>query len=433
MNMIAIKDLPVNTVPGRRISNLVLERSGSKDLAHDVDVVSRVLPFKISGHSIDNLIDWSDVPNDPMYRLLFPHRDMLIPKDFLEVERALNNSEKLKEVVANIRTRLNPHPGGQLNLNIPVEQSGLQHKYSETVLVFPKQGQTCHSYCSYCFRWAQFIGDDELKLAVDTPEVMVAYLKKHRHVTDVLLTGGDPLVMKTEKLSLYIKALLNPELDHIRTIRIGTKALSFHPARVATGPDADALLELSEKVIQSGKHLTYMLHFSHPREIEPAITQRAISRLIGTGSQLRSQSPVINHVNNDSSAWADMWKQQVNCGIHPYYMFVERDTGAHHYFGLPLSQTHEIYTEAIRQVSGLARTARGPVMSATPGKVVIDGTVKLPEGKAFVLRFLQARNPELVGRPFFAKWSATAQWWDELSPLGSDDELFFKPGASYEQ
>lgn len=113
-------------------------------------------------------------------------------------------------------------------------------------------------------------------------------------------------------------------------------------------------------------------------------------------------------------------------------MFVERDTGAHHYFGLPLSQTHEIYTEAIRQVSGLARTARGPVMSATPGKVVIDGTVNLPKGKAFVLRFLQARNPELVGRPFFAKWDSTAQWWDELSPFGAEDKPFFKSGDAYE-
>lgn len=432
MKIISVKDLPINTISGRRISRLVLERSGCKELAQDVDVVSRVLPFKISGHCIDNLIDWSDVPNDPMYRLLFPHRDMLTSEDFNAVACVLDNPEKLGEVVAGIRTHLNPHPGGQLDLNVPPEQSGFQHKYNETVLVFPKQGQTCHSYCSYCFRWAQFVNDKELKLAVDSPEAMVAYLKDHPFVTDVLLTGGDPLVMKTEKLALYINALMDPQLDHIKTIRIGTKALSFHPARVAIGADADALLRLSEEVVKNGKHLAYMLHFSHPREMEPAVTRRAISRLVETGAQLRSQSPVVNHVNGDSNAWADMWKQQVNCGIHPYYMFVERDTGAHHYFGLPLSQAHEIYTGAIRQVSGLARTARGPVMSATPGKVIIDGTVNLPDGKAFVLRFLQARQPELVGRPFFAKWDPKALWWDELSPYGKEDESFFTSGGAYE-
>lgn len=431
MNMITIKDLPVNTVPGRKIRNLVLERSGSPELAHDVDVVSRVLPFKISGHAIDNLIDWNNIPNDPMYRLLFPHRDMLLEEDFKTVEQALNEPDRLKDVVTDIRTRLNPHPGGQLNLNVPIEQGGLQHKYNETVLVFPKQGQTCHSYCSYCFRWAQFIGDNELKLAVENPEKMVSYLKENPQVTDVLITGGDPLVMKTEKLALYIRALLSPDLKHIKTIRIGTKAFSFHPARIAIGPDADALLKLSEEVVKRGKHLAYMLHFSHPKEMEPAITKRAIARMVETGAQLRSQSPVVNHVNNDPDAWAEMWKKQVNCGIHPYYMFVERDTGAHNYFGIPLSKAHEVYTAAIRQVSGLARTARGPVMSATPGKVVIDGTVNLHQGKAFSLRFLQARDSDLVGRPFFAKWDPNAQWWDDLYPLSKEDEPFFQTGGSH--
>jgi L-lysine 2,3-aminomutase len=387
-----------------------------------------VLPFKVSGHAVDHLIDWSKVPDDPIYRLLFPHRNMLLPEDFLLVESSCYDSKLLKIVVAGIRGRLNPHPGGQLEMNVPEEQDGLQHKYVETVLIFPKQGQTCHSYCSYCFRWAQFIGDTDLKIAVDSPESMVSYLKKYPMVSDVLLTGGDPLVMKTEKLAAYIRALLVPELSHIRTIRVGTKALSFHPARVAHGADADELLRLSEEVVQSGKHLAYMLHFSHPREMEPEMTRIAIRRLQSTGAQLRSQAPVVQHVNDSSEVWSRMWCDQVNSGIHPYYMFVERDTGAHHYFGLPLVRAHEIYTHAIRKVSGLARTARGPVMSATPGKVVVDGVANLPHGKALALRFLQARNADLVGKPFFAKYNANAQWWDELSPLANADQIFFNKG-----
>lgn len=429
MDMLAVKEVPINTFVGNRLSKLVLDRTHDQDLAYDVDVVSRVLPFKISGHVVEHLIDWSNVPNDPMYRLLFPHRDMLLPSDFSLVGRSINDPERLKQAVADIRGRLNPHPGGQLDMNVPEAQSGLQHKYAETVLVFPKQGQTCHSYCSYCFRWAQFVGDTDLKIAVDSPESMVSYLKSHPTVSDVLLTGGDPLVMKTEKLAAYVKALLVPELSHIRTIRIGTKALSFHPARVAMGADADELLRLSEDVVLSGKHLAYMLHFSHPREMEPDMTRMAIRRLQSTGAQLRSQAPVVRHVNDSSEVWSSMWREQVNAGIHPYYMFVERDTGAHHYFGLPLVRAHEIYTQAIRQVSGLARTARGPVMSATPGKVVVDGVAHLPQGKALALRFLQARNSELVGKPFFAKYDPNAQWWDELSPLGCADEVFFKKGC----
>ena len=323
---------------------------------------------------------------------------------------------------------LNPHPSGQLTKNVPREQPGLQHKYAETVLVFPKQGQTCHSYCGYCFRWAQFIGDAELKLAVDSPEAMVTYLRHHPEVTDVLITGGDPLIMKTELLARYVDAAL--ELEHIRTIRIGTKALSFHPARVAIGPDAADLLRLSERVVASGRQLAYMLHFSHPREMEPDLTRMAIRLLRSTGAQLRSQAPVVRHVNDDAAVWSRMWTEQVNSGIHPYYMFVERDTGAQHYFGLPLTRAHEIYREAISKVSGLARTARGPVMSATPGKVVVDGVVELPQGSAFALRFLQSRDPAQVGRPFFAKWDPAAQWWDELVPQGPHDQSFFEENMS---
>jgi hypothetical protein len=115
----------------------------------------------------------------------------------------------------------------------------------------------------------------------------------------------------------------------------------------------------------------------------------------------------------------------VHLGVEPYYMFVERDTGAQRYFALPLARAAQIYREAVQQVSGLARTARGPVMSATPGKVVVDGVVELAGGRAFVLHYLQARDPALVGRPFFAAYDPRAQWWDELRPYGPADHEFF--------
>lgn len=424
MTTVELTDPAVNSISGRRMVELVRARCGDDDLARDVEVVGRVLPFKVSAHVVENLIDWRAAPADPLYRLLFPHRDMIPPEDFTLVEGALGEPARLRKVVADVRSRLNPHPGGQLTRNVPEAQSGLQHKYAETVLVFPRQGQTCHSYCAYCFRWAQFIGEPGLKLAVDGPDEMSAYLRDHREVTDVLLTGGDPLIMKTDRLAQYVTALLRPGLDHIRTIRIGTKALSFHPARVAVGADAAELLRLAESVVDSGRQLAFMLHFSHPREMEPELTRTALRLLRDTGAQLRSQAPVVRHVNDDAAIWARMWTSQVNAGIHPYYMFVERDTGARNYFGLPLTRAHEIYRDAISQVSGLARTARGPVMSATPGKVVIDGVVELPHGKAFALHFLQARDPALVGRPFHAKWDPAVQWWDELVPLGYNDKIF---------
>ena len=67
-----------------------------------------------------------------------------------------------------------------------------------------------------------------------------------------------------------------------------------------------------------------------------------------------------------------MWREQSRLGIVPYYMFVERDTGPKRYFEVPLARTLDIFNTAYRQMSGIARTVRGPSMSALPGKVLID-------------------------------------------------------------
>ncbi len=422
----------LRTVSGRRLRELVLDRTGDFDLTHEVDVVSRVLPFKVSSYVVDELIEWDRAPDDAIYRLVFPHRDMLEPDDFAAIERALHSADqgKLRTAVEDVRDRLNPHPGDQITLNVPHDEGingwGLQHKYRETLLVFPRQGQTCHSYCGYCFRWAQFVGRSDLQLAVSGPEVMTDHLDLHPEITDVLLTGGDPLVMRTELLRQYVEPLLQPEREHVQTVRIGTKALSYWPHRVLAGEEADGLLRLLEELVDAGKHVAMMLHLSHPAELATGTARRALRRLSSTGAVLRAQAPVVRHVNDDPDVWAQLWEGEVRHGVVPYYMFVERDTGARRYFGLPLARAFEIYRGAVQTVSGLGRTARGPVMSASPGKVIVDGVVELDRGPAFALRFLQARDPGLVGRPFHAVFDPHAQWWDELRPYGKHDQEFFQ-------
>ncbi|MEU1072803.1 MULTISPECIES: hypothetical protein [unclassified Streptomyces] len=108
-------------------------------------------------------------------------------------------------------------------------------------------------------------------------------------------------------------------------------------------------------------------------------------------------------------------------GIQPYYMFVERDTGAENYFAVPLARAVDIYHSAVRKVSGLARTARGPVMSATPGKVHLTGEASVQGERVFVCQFLQARDETMLGRPFFARWNAEATWFEQLRPAFDGD------------
>ncbi|WP_065486912.1 KamA family radical SAM protein [Streptomyces sp. PTY087I2] len=397
----------------------------------DLRVVGSVLPFKVNEYVADELIDWSAAPDDPIFRLTFPHRDMLPPDVFDRMAALVDGDaprDELRRAAAEAQLELNPHPGGQLEANVPMldgrRLDGLQHKYAETVLVFPSQGQTCHSYCGYCFRWAQFVSQSELRQALRDPADLTGYLAQHPEVTDVLFTGGDPMIMRTDVVRRWVEPLLADDARAVRTLRFGTKALSYWPARFTTGPDADDLMRLFEQAVAAGRHVAVMAHFSHPRELETDAVREAVARIRSTGAVIRAQAPLVAHVNDDAAAWARMWQQQVELGIVPYYMFVERDTGARNYFGLPLARALEIYTEAISGVSGLARTARGPVMSAGPGKVMIHGTADVGGERAFVLSFLQARRPDWVGRPFFAAWDEQAQWYDDLKPLSASGTVF---------
>lgn len=397
--------------------------------------VASVLPFRVNNYVLDQLIDWSDIPNDPMYQLTFPQPGMLRLADYarmLGLIRRGASKEEIKTAARRIQFTLNPHPAGQMELNIPRVGGrvlpGLQHKYRETVLFFPAAGQTCHTYCTYCFRWAQFVGINELRFAGRESEALADYLREHKQVTSVLFTGGDPLVMKTSVLRRYIEPLLDPSLEHVDSIRIGTKALAYWPYRFVTDRDADDLLRLFEEVRNAGKHVAMMAHYSHPRELAPGIAQEAVRRVQGAGATVRCQAPLIRRVNDSADLWAEMWRRQVRLGAVPYYMFVERDTGPKNYFEVPLVRAWEIFIDAYKQVSGLARTARGPSMSATPGKVLVAGVATVQGEDVIVLRFLQARDPAWVGRPFFAKLDRNATWLNDLKPAFGEQEFFFEAG-----
>ncbi|MEU7024950.1 lysine 2,3-aminomutase [Streptomyces sp. NPDC046203] len=404
---------------GPRQFDEIADRYGlPADVRETVRLVSMILPFRVNEYVLE-LIDWARIPEDPMFQLLFPQHGMLLAEDerrLAELSASPDTKAELRALVQDIRARLNPHPSGQMQLNVPTQEGtelpGMQHKYRETVLFFPSQGQTCHSYCTYCFRWAQFVGDADLRFAAPNADQLVAYLGEHPQVNDVLITGGDPMVMSTERLRKHIEAIL--AVDTVRTIRIGTKAVAYWPQRFVTDHDADDMLRLFEQVVASGRNLAVMAHFSHPRELGTDIARQALSRIRSTGALVYGQAPLIGKVNDSATVWSELWRAEMAAGVIPYYMFVERDTGPHAYFKVPLAKAAEIFAGAYRTLPGLARTVRGPVMSATPGKVAVDGVEETLEGRFFQLRLLQARNRELVGRPFRAAYSDTAAWLDEL-------------------
>ena len=411
----------------------------SEEQKFEIEVVGHVLPFKVNNYVLDELIDWNNFEQDPMYLLTFPQRGMLSTTHFNKVANMLKagkNKYEMKPLIDEIRLELNPHPAGQKEQNVPeingIKLTGVQHKYEETMLFFPRKGQTCHAYCTFCFRWPQFVGMDDLKFAMNETHLIIDYIKAHPELTDLIFTGGDPMIMSTEVFASYLNELLEADIPHLQNIRIGSKSLTFWPYKYTTDPGAKELLALFEKVNKSGKHLTFMAHFNHPVELSTPAVAEAIQNIRATGTQIRTQAPVMKGINDHPDLWAAMWKKQVQLGCIPYYFFVARDTGARDYFAVPLDKCYEVFRAAYNQVSGIARTVRGPSMSAAPGKVQVLGKQEINGEKVFVLNFIQGRNADWVNRPFFAKYDPHALWLTELEPAFGETEFFFEEVESEE-
>ena len=216
-----------------------------------IEVVGNVLPFKTNSYVVDELINWDNIPDDPIFQLTFPQKGMLVKSHFAEMRDTLavngDNKNEVLKTANKIRKQLNPHPAGQ-NENVPElngqKLPGVQHKYNETVLFFPGNSQTCHAYCTFCFRWPQFTNLDNIKFAMSESELLAQYIKQHPEVTGVLFTGGDPMVMSAKNFEAHINPLINGNIPHLKTIRIGSKSLGFWPYRYISDKDSDDMIKL---------------------------------------------------------------------------------------------------------------------------------------------------------------------------------------------
>jgi L-lysine 2,3-aminomutase len=173
-----------------------------------------------------------------------------------------------------------------------------------------------------------------------------------------------------------------------------------------------------------------MAHINHHKEMATDAFREAVKQIRQTGAVIRSQSPVLNQVNSSPAIWEKMWKEQVQLGIIPYYMFVPRNTGSHRFFSIPLVKAYSIYRKALSRVSGLARTVRGPSMSARQGKIKIDGTPTINGEKYIAMSFIQARCADWVGKLFFSQYNEKACWINDLTPAFGEKDFFFDRDTS---
>ncbi|MGQ1889189.1 KamA family radical SAM protein [Thermophagus sp. OGC60D27] len=393
----------------------------------EIDIVSKVIPFKTNNYVVDYLIDWENFEDDPIFILNFPNKQMLTNDQYRRLVKVLNNPSGIKEankIIHDIRMEMNPHPAQQMT-NVPTmdgeELKGMQHKYKDIVLFFPSQGQTCHAHCTFCFRWPQFIKDLDLKFSMREIQKVIKYIRQNESINEILFTGGDPMVMDPATIKNYIDALIDAQIPNLQNIRFGTKSLSYWPFTFLPkhNEEATQILDILKHITDSGLHLSIMAHFNHPNELDTEVVQEAIRNIRATGAEIRTQAPVLNHINNRSEDWARMWKKQVQLGLVPYYMFIERETGPYNYFSLPLVDIYKMYQKAMRETGSFAKTVTGPVMSASKGKVQIMGIVTNPldGSKYFMMQYIRHRNYSETFKPFLMHYDKQATWVDQLKEV----------------
>jgi lysine 2,3-aminomutase len=323
-----------------------------------------------------SLIDWQD-PEDPIRRIVVPDKAELTEWGRLDA------SDESSYAVA----------------------PGTEHKYTQTALLLCND--VCGGYCRFCFRKRLFM-DESDEVARDVSPGL-EYIEKHTELTNVLLTGGDPLVLSTNRLCGIVRQLR--EIKHVQVIRIGTKMPAFNPFRVLDDPE---LLSMFEMYSTERKRMYVMCHFNHPRELTDEAV-KAIHLLQKAGAIICNQTPLLRGVNDEPSVLADLLRQLSFAGIPPYYVFQGRPTAGNRHFAVSVERGFEVFEQARMLCSGLEKRAR-LTMSHSTGKIEIVGKT---EGRVY-FRYHRAADPQKKPRFMVFKSNPEAYWFDDYEEVLRD-------------
>ena len=323
-----------------------------------------------------SLIDWND-PDDPIRRAIIPGIDEL--EDW---------------------GRLDPS-----NEHTYTVMPGMEHKYNSTVLMLISN--VCEGICRYCFRKRLFINPYGERLR-DLPSAL-QYIREHPEITNILLSGGDPLILKPSKLEEIIRSLM--EIEHIHIVRIGTKMPAFNPHRIIESPD---LLNMIKKYSRGRQKIYIMTHFVHPRELTD-VAVKAIEMLQKAGAIVTNQMPLINGINAEPEVLAELLAKLSFVGAVPYYIFQCRPSLGNRAYTVPIEEGYEIVERAKSLVSGLAKRVRY-VMSHSSGKIEIMGKTD----NCMFFKYHRAADDLESGRFLVFESNPEAYWLDDYAEVAED-------------
>jgi len=327
-----------------------------------------------------SLIDWDD-PNDPIKRIIMPDVEEL--NEWGELDAS--NEEKYTKV------------------------HGLEHKYTSTALLLVNE--VCAAYCRFCFRKRLFMNEND-EVTKDISQGL-EYIKNNKEINNVLLTGGDPLILSTSKLEPIIQQLR--EIDHVKIIRIGTKVPAFNPFRIINDP---SLLEMFRKYSTAQKKIYIMAHFNHPRELTSQAIE-GLNALMDSGVTLVNQTPMVKGVNDDPDVLAELFSKLSFIGVPPYYVFLCRPTLGNEAYSIPVEKGYEIFEKSRIRCSGLAKRAR-LVMSHESGKIEVVG---MTDDQIF-FKYARAANSEDNARFLAFYRNPDANWFDDYEEANEEFSLF---------
>ncbi len=333
-----------------------------------LEKVARRYAFRCNDYYL-SLIDWND-PDDPIRRIVVP------------------SVEELDEW-----GKLDPSDEETYTV-----MPGVEHKYSSTALLLVSN--VCEGICRYCFRKRVFIRP-QLEYLRDVPAAL-KYIREHEEISNVLLTGGDPLMLPTADLASIVEQLR--EIDHVHIIRIGTRMPAFNPYRITEDP---ALLRMIKENSLAAKRMYVMTHFVHPRELTD-IAIEAVGRLLEAGAVVANQTPLIRGVNDDPEVLAELLAKLSFIGDVPYYIFQCRPAMGNKAYTVPIEEGYEIVKQAKARVSGLAKRVRYAMSHAT-GKMEIIGK---SAGQMY-FKYHRAANDADSGRIMAFPCNPEACWLDD--------------------
>jgi lysine 2,3-aminomutase len=339
--------------------------------------------FRVNDYYL-KLINWKD-PNDPIRKLVIPNEGELA-----EYGRWDASDE-------------------DTNYSVP----GCQHKYRTTALLIVSE--VCGAYCRYCFRKRLFRND--VKEALSDVEPGIRYIEQHPEINNVLLTGGDSLILATPRIRMILERLR--AIPHVKIIRFGSKLPVFNPMRIY---EDEELLSLFKQYSTPDKRIYVMAHINHPREITPE-AKKCFKALHDAGVIVVNQTPVLKGINDDPVVLGELLDKLSWAGVTPYYFFINRPVAGNKSFVLSLKEAYRLVEKAKALTSGLGKRVRLS-MSHTSGKIEI---LAIENGKAY-LKYHQSRDNE-YGKFMVLDCPDDASWFDDLP---GNEQYWTKPSKRNE-